>query len=358
MTTTYPFNSVVHVPSESSLIISPHRLILKTCGTTLNLLGLPRILEIARTEAGLPVVYRCFYSRKSFMFPERQRGPHREWKEEVEYLNNRFRAGAAYTIGNMNRDHWLLYITSPDETTTFVAPVISDQQSPASVKTYHHRPPPTDYTIEILMSELAAEASSPFFARPDFDASTSSVAGLDLSRSLGISDIFPFRATKLDAYSFKPCGYSSNALIRWGPDDLGDHPGGEGYSTIHVTPEEGWSYASFECNLPLPVKRSTTPTDFPNLETVIRRVVDIFRPGKLTITLFMSCGDNNDVDEGGSKTAIETAQRAFRSALIASPREDSADRRSVDGKAYKRIDKINYDLGDYELAFATFEQIS
>ncbi|OBZ68008.1 S-adenosylmethionine decarboxylase proenzyme [Grifola frondosa] len=34
--------------SESSFFVSPHRLILKTCGTTLNLLGVPRILEIAR----------------------------------------------------------------------------------------------------------------------------------------------------------------------------------------------------------------------------------------------------------------------------------------------------------------------
>src|SRR5271154_2285363 len=40
--------------SESSLIISPYRLILKTCGTTLNLLGVPRIIEIARVEAALP----------------------------------------------------------------------------------------------------------------------------------------------------------------------------------------------------------------------------------------------------------------------------------------------------------------
>ena len=100
--------------SESSLFISPHRLILKTCGTTLNLFGLPRILEIAR-DAGFPSVHRCFYSRKSFFFPERQKGPHREWKAEVEYLDGIFRDGAAYTVGKVNGDHWLLYMTRPTD---------------------------------------------------------------------------------------------------------------------------------------------------------------------------------------------------------------------------------------------------
>jgi S-adenosylmethionine decarboxylase len=50
--------------------------ILKTCGTTINLLGLTRIIEIAREYCGFEHVHRCFYSRKSFFFPERQVGPH------------------------------------------------------------------------------------------------------------------------------------------------------------------------------------------------------------------------------------------------------------------------------------------
>jgi hypothetical protein len=33
---------------------------------------------------------RCFYSRKSFFFPERQQGPHRDWTDEVRFLDNVF----------------------------------------------------------------------------------------------------------------------------------------------------------------------------------------------------------------------------------------------------------------------------
>lgn len=45
-------------PSESSLFVAPHLIILKTCGTTLNLLGLEKILEIARVYCGLDRVWR------------------------------------------------------------------------------------------------------------------------------------------------------------------------------------------------------------------------------------------------------------------------------------------------------------
>ncbi len=89
--------------SESSFFVSPHRLILKTCGTTLNLLGLPRILSIAKTHAKLSKVYQCFYSRKSFMFPDKQLGPHKDWGMEVQYLDRIFERGSAYTVGEGQR---------------------------------------------------------------------------------------------------------------------------------------------------------------------------------------------------------------------------------------------------------------
>lgn len=33
---------------------------------------------------------RCFYSRKSFFFPDRQQGPHRGWNDEVKFLDGVF----------------------------------------------------------------------------------------------------------------------------------------------------------------------------------------------------------------------------------------------------------------------------
>ncbi|KAI0081874.1 S-adenosylmethionine decarboxylase [Panus rudis PR-1116 ss-1] len=357
--------------SESSFFVSPHRLILKTCGTTLNLLGLPRILEIAREEAGLPTVYRCFYSRKAFMFPDRQLGPHKDWKNEVEYLDNIFPNGAAYTVGKMNGDHWLLYMTSPGEEssggTAQHSPVIQSHPLPSDTRANGESSSSVestvDYTIEILMTHLSPRARKPFFTpelAPD-DASASAHAQ-SLSSSLGISDLFPPHLTSLDAYSFTPCGYSSNALVRWREDagsDLAQN--GEGYYTIHVTPEEGWSYASFECNIPLPTRPTPERSHIPDLKTLIRRIVEIFQPGRMTLTLFISSEENANAEEEGGESAVELAQRAFKAALtspgcptVNGDGDNVQEKESFRG-IYRRTDKINYEFGGYDLAFASFE---
>ncbi|KAG6862280.1 hypothetical protein C0995_015977 [Termitomyces sp. Mi166 len=343
--------------SESSFFVSPHRLILKTCGTTLNLLGLPRILEIAATRANMHSVYRCFYSRKSFMFPERQLGPHRDWKQEVEYLDNIFATGAAYTVGKVNGDHWLLYLTNPGDTSLPEVPPIDPDPCDSQWL-------PTDYTIEILMSNLSASARAPFFSSlsPSDDPHTHAAA---LSQQLGILNIFPPQVTKLDAYTFSPCGYSANALVKWGDELTSENKvsvgvksdkSREGYYTIHVTPEEGWSYASFECNVPS--YASNKNRSIPDLKTLIQRVVSIFQPGRLSLTLFISSQDNDTAEE-----SVEAAQRAFRMALVDPQiavhfsRGDMSLSNARGPPTYRRTDKINYEFGGYDLAFASFELI-
>jgi S-adenosylmethionine decarboxylase len=325
--------------SESSFFIFPHKLILKTCGTTLNLLGVPRILEIAAQYADLPTVYRCFYSRKSFMFPELQKGPHRDWKHEVEFLDNIFKDGAAYTIGKVNGDHWLLYIVS------------STDPTPSSDHTLLSNSEDTpDYTIEILMSGLAKGPRDAFHFSETSPTKPPSMLAFEASLELGINEIFPSHLTSLDPYAFTPCGYSSNALIRLedvARSDALSSRQREGYYTIHVTPEEGWSYASFECNVPLvPSYNDGAEVKVtPDIETLVKRVVSIFQPDRITLTLFISSKDNND----DVMSHVEDAQRAFRSALT------TKNGVAMHNKIYRRTDKINYEFGDYDLAFASFE---
>ena len=80
--------------SESSMFVYPHKLVLKTCGTTTLLLGIPMMLELAALQAGFPhspaypekglsaaaATHQVFYSRKNFLYPDQQRGPHRSWR--------------------------------------------------------------------------------------------------------------------------------------------------------------------------------------------------------------------------------------------------------------------------------------
>jgi S-adenosylmethionine decarboxylase len=83
---------------------------------------------------------------------------------------------------------------------------------------------------------------------------------------------------------------------------------------------------------------------------LIQRVVNIFQPRRLTLTLFIS-SDGGDVDSDVDDNPAEAAQRALKFALNAVPVVGVG----TTNLYYKRTDKINYELGGYDLAFASFE---
>ena len=174
--------------SESSMFVFPHKVVLKTCGTTTLLWGLTRLLEIAAVNAGFPYVqpapgsglaatatpYRVFYSRKNFLHPEAQQGPHRSWRDEVRFLDQRFEGGSAYMIGKMNGDHWYLYITGPDTTLTPPPSPGSETVDRPETETKYVKLPERmlpeantdeeeDETLEILMTDLDEKNARQFY---------------------------------------------------------------------------------------------------------------------------------------------------------------------------------------------------
>jgi len=172
--------------SESSMFVFPHKLILKTCGTTTLLSGLPRILEIAALVAGFPHTvanqtlstgaaakpYRVFYSRKNFLFPDRQHGPHRSWRDEVKSLDRLFLGGSAYMIGKMNGEHWYLYLTEPN---TILTPPATPEgretdtkfldlpESKAKLTACNNYDDDQDETLELLMTDLKPGNAEQFY---------------------------------------------------------------------------------------------------------------------------------------------------------------------------------------------------
>ncbi|PKI83995.1 adenosylmethionine decarboxylase [Malassezia vespertilionis] len=328
--------------SESSMFVFPHKLILKTCGTTTLLLGLERLLRIATTalfddehvpygssvssthlDAALALcttearqlaahVYRCFYSRKSFMFPEKQKGPHRDWMLETALLDRYFASGSAYTVGRMNGNHWLLYMACNDRRTT-------------------HTVPSNDMTLEILMTELAPDACAHFAfdapSTPNVDKALrdAHALGAGVSRRIGLASLFP--SMQLDAFAFEPCGYSANALVPAAEAHAG------GYWTVHVTPEQGSSYASFETNIALecdtPTASDRAARYATNAHTLTERVLGVFRPRSFTLTLFVSAEEHSDT-YGVPLRTLE-----------------------IDG--YRKRDQIVYEFEGYKLLFLSFQ---
>ncbi|KAF9959440.1 spermidine resistance protein [Mortierella alpina] len=405
--------------SESSFFVYPHKLILKTCGTTTLLMALPKILEIAQKYCGLEKVWRVFYSRKTFMFPERQLHVHRDWKDEVAFLDRHFEHGAAYTVGKVNGDHWCLYLTAPQDDclshiTSRRNSVSSDsedvvavgghdekavprplsivtgealagagQDSPlaspgassssassvssssssislaSSASSASYLYPSHDQTVEILMTNLNPEAMKRFYQRPDDVPGT--VGGVRVDQETGLAGLFP--QAHLDSYLFTPCGYSANALQEGN------------YYTIHVTPEPVCSYASFETNIPVGLRRgkgskagrsasgSSTPAAFSGSEDgdateeskelvsqasytgpetltdLISRVVEIFQPGTMSVTLFSS-----HLTEDGQMETDRQMERRQRRMIKAMGR--------VGG--FNRTDRILYEFDGCDLVFGHF----
>jgi len=420
--------------SESSMFVFPHKLILKTCGTTTLLLGLRRMLRIAAVEAKFPfdntdsvddiktaaTPYRVFYSRKNFLFPDKQHGPHRSWKHEVKFLDDMFAGGSAYMVGKMNGDHWYLYLTSPN--TTLTPPRTPDnERAPTETKVLKipsssayavgQRALETDdETLEILMTDLDQENAKQFYlehasadaegkysdraqqARKEaanslgdlseamtnstlsgttagssndekFDvfSQTSSENGIytpedeapfpeDLSteghalgtvvsEACGLSDVYPtsrYPDARVDAYLFTPCGFSANGVIP-APDQAGS---ATHYFTVHVTPEAQCSYASFETNVP---GRQT------GRETceVIEHVVNIFKPGRFSVTLFEAKTDSLEAREMGlvAEESVEMAKKA----LVRSAKMEKI-------RGYRRVDRIVHEFDGYDLVFRYYER--
>ncbi|GAO15370.1 uncharacterized protein UV8b_07070 [Ustilaginoidea virens] len=399
--------------SESSMFVFPHKLILKTCGTTTLLLGLQRLLHIAAVNAGFPfrnassvddiraaaTPYRVFYSRKNFLFPDKQKGPHRSWKQEVKYLDDTLEGGgSAYMVGKMNGDHWYLYITSPNQALTppltpdseilcepTPATTVSSNGGSSAGGSYSQN----DETLEILMTDLDPENAKQFYlshasavandklaaeakearkkAQDSLGCLSSAPEELDvfgqcdeaelnvdkpqvieeltteghalgsvIAEHCGLNDVYPtsvYPDARVDAYLFSPCGFSANGVVPNPPSFPSDKPGATHYFTVHVTPEPGFSFASFETNVPGGQKSRTTAE-------IIEHVVNIFRPGRFSVTLFEA--------KGRSANPYGMADGAFKSLSM---------QRLVDPvRGYRRVDRIVHDFEDYDLVFRFYER--
>lgn len=223
-----------YVLSESSMFVSKERFIIKTCGNTMLLRCLEPLIYLAKQIAGFDEVLDVFYSRKNFLRPELQESPHNELTSETELLDSYFEEGAAYCMGRMNADHWFFYTLNPlipgDGVTT------------------------PDQTLEVIMQNLSPDVMKIFNREVCANVKEATMKS-------GIDKLIP--GAIIDDVLFNPCGYSMNGYIKGGY-----------YMTIHITPEQGFSYVSFETNYPQS-----------SYIELIGRVVKTFQPGTFLITV-------------------------------------------------------------------------
>ncbi|KAL8515435.1 hypothetical protein ACS0TY_014216 [Phlomoides rotata] len=263
-----------YVLSESSLFVYPTKIIIKTCGTTQLLKSVRPLVDHAITM-GLTVC-GCRYTRGSFIFPDAQPYPYTSFKDEVLYLEENLPSNLsckkAAVMNSKSCYKWHVFTACDEERTLVMEDAHAEDL----------------YTVEICMTELDRVQAKKFFRRFD-DGRTGDSAGKEMTEVTGIQDV-NCNALICD-YAFDPCGYSMNGID------------GNRYSTVHVTPEDGFSYASFECV-------GSVYDDREEFFEVLQKVVKIFRPAVLSVSTTCAAGD--EVWRGVAK-AIEPLGLRLRS---------------------------------------------
>ncbi|MCP3980707.1 MAG: adenosylmethionine decarboxylase [bacterium] len=210
--------------SESSLFVFDHKLLMITCGRTRLVDAALHMLDVVPPEA----VRYLAYERKNEVFPHCQET---SFFDDVRLLSERL-PGRAFKFGHEDDHH--LYLFEAD------AGAGGDLDDP---------------TVEILMYGLHSDASRLF------DKSRGgTIEGV--RSTTGMPELIP--GYEIDDHLFEPRGYSVNAIAR------------DRYWTVHVTPNEISSYASFETN-------HSVGTD---LEAICDRVLGLFRPRAFDLVMF------------------------------------------------------------------------
>lgn len=242
--------------SESSLFVWDDRVVMITCGTTTLVKAVP---ELIRTIEHNRIAF-FFYERKNLMYPQAQPS---DFEADVAGLAELFK-GKSYRLGPANHDHvHIFYASAPDK-----------KDADASVEEED------DETLELLMHDLDPSVLNAFMPKPGEKPS-------DIEARTGIDRLYPDMTN--DSFVFEPYGYSMNRIS------------GEQYTTIHVTPEEEGSYASFETNV-----AEVSYSDR------IRQILDIFRPGRFSL-VFTEAVSERDPGEGKLPRQLPGYRRSEKS---------------------------------------------
>lgn len=267
--------------SESSFFVYDSMVILKTCGTTTLLCGMELLLQIAK-EFGFESVENVFYSRQNFFFPAHQLEPHSSFKEETKCLVQQFGyGGSPLMLGNVSGNHYKFYNWED----------IS-------------RPPShlEDITFECLMTGLSEKRMKEYFYKRE--GGYQHHAGDESGISVLLKDLLcdeDFKDMKIDEFIFDPFGYSMNAIA------------GKHYYTIHVTPQDVCSYASFETNLKLD-----------DYSLLTQRLTAIFEPS------------------------------AFMTVIVDTPPGKDTLSRLPNPKMYVRNERCRYEFDNYAVSYCSY----
>lgn len=181
--------------------------------------------------------------------------------------------GKGYSLGPLTSDHWFVFVA--DQTIRSRTLEVD-----------------TDRVLNMMMFDIDEDIAQLFqydhyekIEGEEKDEETKRISREQTLQS-GINELCP--GAVIDPRAFEPCGYSMNAILF------------RSYSTIHITPESGSSYVSFETNQKVRSYKS-----------LISNVISTFRPKRFVMTLMADEAGLKELDENpfsgsGQESSIVT----------------------------------------------------
>ncbi|KAF5226510.1 putative S-adenosylmethionine decarboxylase proenzyme [Trypanosoma cruzi] len=226
-----------YVLTESSLFVMRDRIILITCGTTTLLNAVPFVLDAVSDVRG--EVEWVSFMHKNYSFPWEQKGPHLSMAEEFNTLRTYFPSGKPFIFGPVDSDHYFLF-------------VYDDVIRPCETE--------NDTQLSMTMYGLDRTQTKHWFSDRFISTGTETAAIRKATKLDKVAD----DSWKLHDLQFEPCGYSINTIR------------GAEYQTIHITPEDHCSFASYETNTPAV-----------NYSERINTVLGVFAPIRFSVIVFI-----------------------------------------------------------------------
>lgn len=221
-----------YVLTESSLFVFPHRCILITCGTTVLLDALARVLALVE-QLQCEVEWASFM-RKDFSYPWEQVGPHASMEAEYATLKAQLPLGRPFIFGPIDSDHYFVFVYDDIK-----RPCVED-----------------DLQLSMTMYDFDPAVAKTFYS----DTFIGKDGTGPIREASGVERLV--KGWVAQDLQFAPCGYSINAILEGA------------YQTMHITPEEHCSFASYETNS--------------RLETVDERlqlVLQVFKPKRFSVMI-------------------------------------------------------------------------
>ncbi|WP_371189924.1 adenosylmethionine decarboxylase [Thalassotalea ponticola] len=205
--------------SESSLFVWDDRILILTCGVT----RLVKSVEYFIKHFTMANIAHVFYQRKNEYYAQAQFS---NFGEDIRLLQE-YMPGIAYRFGELDGHH------------NYVFHQQNDFQADKNDKTY-----------ELLAYQICEKASNML--------TTPGLTPEQIREYLQLETLLP--GFEFDDFVFDPYGYSVNAI------------NAKDYFTIHITPQAGISYVSFESSL--------------NLVNMAPVILDVLKPNSFDLLAF------------------------------------------------------------------------